>query len=151
MENYVKEKVDGWVEDVRMLSHFALDDPQAAYTVFTKKLSSRWTFLQRTVEDVSEYFEPLETTLRNHFIPSIVGRQASDIERRILALPLRYVGLEIQNPVQTADHEYQSSIAITEKRTNLIRTQAQTISNFDHKEVKGKKSALREKKEHLFK
>ena len=150
LEHYVKDKVEGWVEDVTKLSGLAADDPQAAYTVFTKGLSSRWIFLQRTVEGISEYFEPLETAIRNIFIPRIVGRHISDIERRIIALPLRFGGLGIQNPIETADREYQSSLDVTEQLTNLICTQAQTLVDFDRKEVRGKKNQLKIKKEQLF-
>ena len=45
-----------------------------------------------------------------------ISRKVSDIERRILALPVRFGGLGILNPMDTAEIEYDTSIKIT---TNL--------------------------------
>ena len=55
-EQYIKNKVESWVKDLQLLSKHAQDDPQAAYSAFTKGVSSRWTFFQRTVPDVSELY-----------------------------------------------------------------------------------------------
>ena len=63
-----------------------------------------WGFMQRTIEGIAENFEPLENIIREKFIPAIVGRKVSDIERRILALPIRLGGLGVQNPVLTEDN-----------------------------------------------
>ena len=38
----------------------------------------------------------------------IVGRTVSDAEHRILALPVRFGGIGILNPVETADQEYET-------------------------------------------
>ena len=48
---------------------------------------------QRTVADASELFEPLENAIKDQLIPALVGREVSDAERQILALPLRHGGL----------------------------------------------------------
>jgi len=40
-EQYTKNKVDGLVKDLQLLSKYAQDDPQAAYSVFAIELSSR--------------------------------------------------------------------------------------------------------------
>jgi len=48
---------------------------------------------QRTVADASELFEPLENAIRDQLIPALAGREVSDAERQILALPLRHGGL----------------------------------------------------------
>jgi len=59
-EQYIKNKVKSWVKDLQSLSKHAKDDPQAAYSAFTKAVSSRWTHFQRTMPDASALFEPLE-------------------------------------------------------------------------------------------
>jgi len=59
------------VKDLQSLSKYAQDDPQAAYSAFTKGLSSRWT--QRTVPNASELLEPLENAIRDQLIPALVG------------------------------------------------------------------------------
>jgi len=108
---------------LQSLSKYAQDDPQAAYSAFTKGLSSRWTHFQRTVLDASELFEPLENAIRDQFIPALVGREVSDAERQILTLPLRHGGLGLTDPRETAKMEYEHSTQITNKLTAKIYTQ----------------------------
>ena len=91
-EQYIKNKVESWVKDLQSLSKQAQDDPQAAYSAFTKGLSSRWTHFQRTVPDASELFEPLENDIRDQLIPALAGQEVSDAKRQILALSLRHSG-----------------------------------------------------------
>ena len=104
--NKVKNKVESWEKDLQSLSKYAQDDPQAAYLAFTKGLSSRWTYFQRTVPDASELFEPLENAIGDQLISALVGREVNDAERQILALPLRHDGLGLTDPRETAKMEY---------------------------------------------
>ena len=85
------------------MSIIGREEPQAALSGYTKGLCHRWTFLQRTVPGISDLFEPLEDVIAHKFIPAIVGREVSKLQRDLLALPVRYGGLGIANPVQTAD------------------------------------------------
>jgi len=41
---------------------------------------------------MSELLEPLESAIRNQAIPSLIGREVSDANGQILALPLRHGG-----------------------------------------------------------
>ena len=81
----------------------------------------------RTVEGISSLFTPLEDAIRSSLIPAILGHGINDDERNILALPLRYGGIGIQNPTTTADREYAASIKITEQLTELIINQDQDL------------------------
>ncbi len=92
-QEYVKRKVEGWIKDINELAEVAKEEPQIAYSAFTKGLSSRWCYVQRTVEGISELFIPLEEAIRNNLIPAILGRKVTDIERDILAFSFRYSGL----------------------------------------------------------
>ena len=56
-------------------------------------------------------------------IPALIGHEASDAERQILALPLRHVGLGLRNPQETAKTEYEYSTQITAKLTDKIYNQ----------------------------
>jgi len=51
------------------------------------------------------------------------GREVSDAERQILALPLRHGGLGLTDPRETAKMEYEHSTQITNKLTAKIYTQ----------------------------
>ena len=56
-EVYVKNKVQEWVGEVVQLSQIASSQPQAAYAALTHGLISKWTYLQRTVDDISDLFK----------------------------------------------------------------------------------------------
>ena len=107
---YVQKKVSKWIEDVETLAEIAKDEPQAAYSSFTKAISHRWTYVQQTIPNIAHLFEPLEKVIHEKLIPSIIGRTINDVERRILALPVKLGGMGIYNPTLTADNEYAASI-----------------------------------------
>ena len=111
------------MKDLQSLSKYSQDDHQAAYSAFTKRLYSRWTHFQKTVPGASELFEPLEHAIRDQLIPALGGREVSDAERQILALPLRHGGLGLTDPRETAKTEYKHSTQITSKLTPKIYTQ----------------------------
>ena len=113
-EEYVRKKIDNWVRDTEQLADIAQDEPQAALSAFTKALCMRWSFVQRTISGISHLFEPLEE--------AIVGRKVSNIERKILALPVRFGGICVLNTVKIADIEHESPVKITLnlKRMSLI-------------------------------
>jgi hypothetical protein len=139
---YVSRKVANWVKDVADLADIAKEEPQCALSAYNTGLSHRWTFLQRTVEGVSQLFQPLEDAIRNLLIPAVVGRHVSDLERRLLALPYRHGGLGVRNPVNTADTEYRSSVEVTAELTNLICRQVTDLRMLDADRVKEKKREI---------
>ena len=134
-EEYVSLKVNKWVEDVEELANIAKDEPQATYASYTKAICHRWTYIQRTIPDIGCMFTPLENTIREKLIPSLIGRKVSDIERRIIALPVRLGGLGIANPVTSAYHEYSASSYITQNLTEVIFNQEKDFTNYKINEV----------------
>ena len=52
-------------------------------------------------------------------IPALIGRKISALERRIVALPVKFGGLGILNPT-TSDLEFNNSIKITPNLTKII-------------------------------
>ena len=147
---YIEKKVAGWVEDLKALVQIAEEDPQLAYSAFVKGFSMRWTFIQRTVSGIGHLFAPLESCIRDEFIPKIVGRQVSESERDLFALPLRFGGLGIQNPTKSADREFEASVAITNDLTNLILQQNQDISQLNSARVKEIKKGMRQIRERQY-
>ena len=102
-EKYVSDKVSDWVRDVEELSRLAKDEPQAVYACYTKAISHRWSYVQRTIPEISHLFSPLEEVIQGKLIPSLIGRKINAVEREIFSLPIRYGGMNIKNPVETAD------------------------------------------------
>lgn len=146
-EQFVNKKVEKWIKDVEQLSFIAKDEPQLVLSAFTKALNHRWCFMQRTIPNISTLFQPLEDTIREKLIPAIVGRRVSDIERKILSLPVRLGGIGIQNPTETADVEYDTSVKITENLKTLIYNQERTLENLDEDGNRRKLNMLKEAKE----
>ena len=87
------KKVSSWCKDVEKLSKFAMDEPQLALTAFNVSMSKRWQYVQRPIQNTSSNFLLLEDCIPTKFIPAIIGRNISDLERRVIELPLRYGGL----------------------------------------------------------
>ena len=92
-EEYVSRKVGEWVNEIKSLSTIALTQPHAAYAAFTHGLSSHWTYISRTIPEIQDLLQPLETAIHQHFIPALTGRDAcSALERDLLALPTKLGG-----------------------------------------------------------
>ena len=144
---YVTSKVSKWIDDVKDLSQIANEEPQAALSSFTKSLCHRWTFVQRTIPDTRHLFAPLEECITEVFIPALLGRNVSALEREILSLPVRFSGLGITNPTESADREYNASKIITENLASLILQQQQDISLYDAESTNEKIKNLKNEKE----
>ena len=107
VHEFVSKKVQQWVEEVLHLSSIASTQPHATFSAFTWGLSSKWTYISRTIPNIEELFEPLEDAIRSHFIPALTGMAApSDIERNLFALPCRLGGIGVANPMTLANSEY---------------------------------------------
>ena len=72
-QKFVENKISKWISDIEVLAEIARDEPQAVYASFTKAISHRWTFLQRTVPNISHLFEPLEKAICETLILAIVS------------------------------------------------------------------------------
>ncbi|MEL7196650.1 MAG: hypothetical protein AAFO96_29800, partial [Bacteroidota bacterium] len=118
---YVQAKVNDWIVELERLSEIAKSEPHAAYTAFTFGMKHKWTYTQRTIPDISEQLVPLENTIRNTFIPALINRHCTDLERELLTLPPRLGGLGIVNPSIMADKEYENSVKLTHQlRKHII-------------------------------
>ena len=148
---YVKNKVSKWVQDVEVLSEIAKDEPQAVYSCYTKAVSHRWTYVQRTIPDTALLFEPLERSIREKLLPALVGRSLSDEERKIFSLPVKLGGMGIYNPTKTADNEFAASTRITANLTDVICKQEQDFSNYNKDGVTAtiKEVKIQKDQEHL--
>ena len=123
-EEYVNDKVQGWTKDIMNLAEVASSQPHAAYAAYVHGLSSRWSYLLRTVPDIDDLLQPLENAIHQHLIPVLTGRPpCSSIARDLLALPVRLGGLGIRDPSTTSSESFQSSKSITAPLVTLILSQ----------------------------
>jgi hypothetical protein len=117
---FVVNKVSEWVNCLENLVTVAKTHPHLAYSNYVRSLKMKWSYLQRTLPDIGHLFQPMEDILRHKLIPLFVGKHVSDTERRILALPVKMGGMALENPVQTANHEYNNSRFATGPLVSLI-------------------------------
>jgi len=108
------------VEHVDVLAKAAVTQPQLAYAVFSRSLQHEWNFLLRVVPQRSLLFQELESSLFSHFLPAMFGVEVSAVERRLFALPLRFGGLGICNPVSLASSLFDSSVCSTKHLVKFI-------------------------------
>ena len=70
----------------------------------------KFKFFLGAVPDIADYLLPIEETLRSDFIPAITGDNIySDAERALLALPVSFGGLGLQNLCEVANTELLNS------------------------------------------
>ena len=107
------------------LSSIAVSQPHAAYAAFTHGLTSKWTYLARTIPDIDDLFQSLERVIRQQFLPSLTGQIAfSDDDRDLFALPVRLGGLGIPDPCQQSKTNNSTSEKITAPLVALILQQS---------------------------
>ena len=128
---YVSDKVNKWIKDIEPLSKIAVEEPQVALSAFTKCICHRWSFIQRTIPGIQHLFAPLEECIRNSFIPALIGKPVSDIERQYLSLPVKLGGMGIADPAEASDCEYNASKTITASLVHQIKLQDQDPSLYD--------------------
>ena len=125
---FLQERVCQWWNDIIQLSNFASSQPHAAYSAMIHGLSSRWTFLTRTVCDLSSQLAPLEEAIRLHLLPKLCLHAPNDSERAMFALPIRQGGLGVFDPCKSSQDNYQFSTSVTSPLASAILNQ---LSCFD--------------------
>ena len=143
---YMQGLVKGWVDDVKLLANIAKSEPQCAYTAMTYAIQHRWKFAQRTIPDISAYMQELEFEIQHTLIPAMIGRDISDEERDIFALPVRLGGMGIPKPDEMSDLEYRASVKITQLlKESIIKKKTQT--QLDAAEIKLIKTEVKKEKD----
>ena len=132
-EEYVRKKVCTWVEEAKSLACIAATHPHSAYSAFTHGLSSRWTFVSRTMSDIQNLLVPLEHAIHEYLLPALTGRPScSSLEHSYLALPVRLGGLGIANPTKTSAPAFLASVKLTAPLTSMIVSTGTTEIQLDY-------------------
>ena len=72
-QEYLKDLVNNWNNQLVLLSSIAESQPQAAYSAFVSDFKSKLRYFMGTIPGISQFLYPLEETVRNKFIPAITG------------------------------------------------------------------------------
>ena len=143
--------VNNWVDDVKLLVEIAWSEPQSAYAAMAFAVQHRWKFAQRTIPEIAEHLKVLEFEIYYSLLPAIIGRDISNDERDILALPTRLGGLGISKLDEMAEVEYAASIKVTTGNSlkDSILRQEFYYKEDDAKEAETRKQ-MKEEKEKIL-
>jgi len=101
IQSFIADKVNQWSSEVSLLATIAHTQPHVAYAAFTHGMTSKWSYLSRTLKDISSSLLPLEQPIRTKLIPALTGRPPpNNTERGLLALPARQGGIALADPTR---------------------------------------------------
>ena len=145
-KEYVREKVDEWIECIQKLSKIARTQPHAAYICYVKGFSHKYTYFMRTIPNISTLLGRLDQTIDDFLKVLFDNHEFSRVERNLWSLPVRLGGLGVPIPSQVSDEQYEHSRLINEKLTSKVISQ-QKIYEDINMEVNKVKSTIKAKKE----
>ena len=99
-----------WTASLLTLSKIGKSHPHVAYCAYVHGLANKWTYFLRTIPNISDLLQLLEDAIFHHFIPALVGKPVSNLERALFPLPVHLGGLGICNPQALADSEFVASV-----------------------------------------
>ena len=119
---FVSKKVQDLVQEIDTLSSIALSQPHASFAALTHGLISEWNYLQRTMPDIGELFQPLKDAIRLNLLPALTGNDGfTNQERAILELPPCLGGLGVTNATKIASSNHLNSTRLTKPLVKLIQ------------------------------
>ena len=103
IKEYVSLKVIEWNDQVHYLSKMAISHPHEAYAAFTHDMREHWTYLVRTIPDISHLLYPLEEVSHQKFLLALTGQPTFNVHmRKLMSLRIHACGLDISNPSEIA-------------------------------------------------
>ena len=87
-------------------------------------LTIRWMFLMHTVPSTDLLLQPLEEAIWHQFLLAVTGRHGiTNLERDLLALPVRHGGLGVLVPTRNANNQFKACTEVTAPLVELIHQQ----------------------------
>jgi hypothetical protein len=128
-------KTDAWATAVTTLAKVCKRIPQLAYAGLQKSLQQEWQFLQRMTDGISTEFESVESSLKNDFLPALLGQsKIGQPMRDLLALPVKHAGIAIPNPTTSARGNFMASTVVCGHLVAALRERVQ-FNRAEHKSV----------------
>ena len=120
----MKENINQWIQELRILSKTSWYEPQTAYSCFITGFKQKPTFFMRTILNIGKELKQLDDVVRTEFIPAITGGiNCSYLERTLLSFLLKLGGLGIPIFSETAKREHKFSTMISKDLTSRIVNQ----------------------------
>ena len=84
-DEYVKDLVKDWDNQLNILSTIAKTQLQAAYSAFASGFKNKLSYFLRTISNIRHLLLPLERTIRNKFVPAVTkGRHICNDKETVL-------------------------------------------------------------------
>lgn len=144
---FIKQKVEEWIREIKVLARIARVDPHSALCAFTHGLRGKYIYIMRTVPEIESLLQPLEDSIRKCLLPVLMeGHICNDPERLLLSLPPKYGGIGVINPVSLSEIEYNNSRKVTKAAASDVVNQAEIKVNEKDDETSKIKSQIRANK-----
>ena len=137
--DYANKAMNCWIAELKVLCRIARSEPHAAYTCFVSGFRHRITYLTRVIPDFCKALKLLDAFINEQFLPVLTeGYHCSEIERKLISLPVRFGGLGIPIFSEIAYQEYVFSKRVTSQLSMNIKQQATelTLNNNEMKKTK---------------
>ena len=136
---YVKELIDGWIEELKNLNKIARVEPHVAYSAYIFGFQHKFTYFLRTIPNISDDLKRLDKAIDEQLLKPIFDNYEFNYsERQWYSLPPRKGGLGIIIPSEVSDTFYQNSRHVTENLVSRIVNQhqpAESMENDAHQRV----------------
>ena len=120
------ENIKGWADLVKILAGVSHKHPQSAYAGLQKSLQRDWAFVQRVTPGIGDAFGPVETALKETFVPEFFEGLGDGVpERGVTRLPVKQAGLALPEPCQMAPENWTSSCVIIGHLVAVLRGQVE--------------------------
>ena len=113
-EEFIAQKIDTWINELKILSEIALTAPQEAYTCFTAGYKHKFSYYMRTIPNLGIAMRRIDETITMNLIPAITGGIIpTQHERRLFSLPPSLGGLGIPIFEKQTVIEFENSQQLT--------------------------------------
>ena len=147
-DEFINNKIDEWIAELKILSKIAAVAPQEAYTCFTSGYKQKLNYCMRTIADIGHHLKKLDEVVTTELIPSITGGIVpSDLERQLFSLPPSKGGLGIPIFSEQAEIEYQNSNEVTNALQQDVINQIVVSGDENDQRIKNAKANIKNRKQ----
>ena len=146
---YVTEKIDGWVDELKELEKIAKVEPHIAYCAYVCGIQHRYTYVLRTIPNIGQHLQKLDEAIDQYLVKHIFhDHLITPLERTWISLPARLGGLGIRIMAEVAPIYYANSRLMTKKLVDGIINQHDELTEAPTEEenVRPPKAVIAEEK-----
>lgn len=142
---YVTKMIDGWIDELRLLSKIAMVEPHIAYTAYIFGFQHKFTYVMRTIPDISSHLKRLDKAIEENVLKHVIhNHNFNYADRQWYSLPSRLGGLGIIIPSEISDICFQNSRNVTSKLVErIVRQHYPVIENEENANQRAVKQEIK--------